>query len=126
MQVNQPYSYKVKSDSTRLKPATGIQGGYRYMTKTEDEVAFYMSMSWQGPAYRHYFDLSYTKAVPEVVGGAAVGIGLGYRYNDALVPHIDLRYQKLTIGVSYDINISTISASGIARDGVELALRIDF
>jgi type IX secretion system PorP/SprF family membrane protein len=126
MQVNQPYAYQVKSDSTRLKPDMGIQGGYRYITKTEDEVAFYMSMSWQGPAYRHYFDFEYSKAVPGVTGGAAVGIGLGYRYNDAIIPNLELRYQKMILAMSYDVNISTISAAGIARNGVELALRIDF
>lgn len=126
MQVNQPYAYKVKSDSTRLKPDIGIQGGYRYTTKEEDEVGFYMSMSWQGAAYRHYYELIYTKAIPGVPGGAAVGLGLGYRYNDALVPNVELRYQKLTLGILYDVNISTISASGIARNGVELALKMDF
>lgn len=126
IQVNKPYAYKVKSDSTRLKPDVGIQGGYRYTTKEEDEVGFYMSMNWQGPAYRHYYELIYTKAIPGIVGGAAVGLGLGYRYNDALVPNLELRYQKLTLGILYDVNISTISASGIARDGVELALKMDF
>jgi type IX secretion system PorP/SprF family membrane protein len=125
-QVNQPYSYQIKSDSTRLKADYSFQGGYKYTTATDDEVGFYMLMSWQGPAYRHYFDLSYTKAVPDVAGGAAVGVGLGYRYNDAIIPNIELRYQKMVIGILYDVNISTISASGIARDGVELALRFDF
>ncbi len=33
-----------------------------------------MSMAWQGPTYRHYFDVSYTKAIPSVPGGAAVGL----------------------------------------------------
>jgi len=126
MQINQPYAYKVKSDSTRMRPNIGFQGGYKFMTKTEDEVGFYASMNWEGPAYRHYFELIYTKAIPGIVGGAAVGAGLGYRYNDALVPNIELRYQKLELGILYDVNISTISASGIARDGVELALRMDF
>ena len=126
MQINQPYSYQIKSDSTRLKPAIGIQGGYRYTTKTDDEVAFYMSMSWQGPAYRHYYDFAYTKAIPGVPGGAGVGLGLGYRYNDALIPNLELRYQKMTLGFLYDINISTINAAGIARNGMEMALKIDF
>jgi len=126
MQVNQPYSYKIKSDSTRLKAAIGVQGGYRYTTRTDDEVGFFMSMSWQGPAYRHYYDFSYTKAVPGVAGGAAVGLGLGYRYNDAIIPNLELRYQKLVLGLLYDVNISTISAAGISRNGVEMALRIDF
>ena len=126
MQVNQPYAYKIKSDSTRLKPDIGIQGGYKFTTKDDDEVAFYMAMNWEGPAYRHYYELIYTKAIPGVAGGAAVGLGLGYRYNDALVPNVELRYQKLTMGILYDVNISTISASGIARDGLELALKMDF
>jgi|SRR6186713_97487 len=126
MQLNKPYSYKIKSDSTRLKPNIGVQGGYRYITKTDDEVAFYLSMNWQGPAFRHYYNFSYTKAIPGVAGGAAVGLGLGYRYDDALIPNIELRYQKLIVAILYDINISTINAAGISRNGVELALRIDF
>jgi hypothetical protein len=32
----------------------------------------------------------------------------------------------MVIGILYDVNISTISASGVARDGVELALKMDF
>ena len=126
MQTNQPYAYKIKSDSTRLKPIIGVQGGYKFTTKEDDEVAFYMAMNWEGPAYRHYYELIYTKPIPGVAGGAAVGLGLGYRYNDALVPNIELRYQKLTLGVLYDVNISTISASGIARDGLELSIKMDF
>jgi type IX secretion system PorP/SprF family membrane protein len=126
MQINQPYSYKIKSDSTRMKPDFGIQGGYRFTTKEEDEVAFYMAMNWQGPAFRHYFNFIYTKTVPGVTGGAAVGLGLGYRYDDAIIPNLELRYQKLIVGVLYDINISTINAAGIARNGVEMSLRIDF
>jgi len=126
MQINKPYSYKIKSDSTRLKTNFGVQGGYRYVTKTDDEVGFFMSMNWQGPAYRHYYNFSYTKSIPGVTGGAAVGLGLGYRYDDAIVPDVELRYQKLIIGILYDINISTISAAGITRNGLELALKIDF
>ncbi|MBS1663485.1 MAG: type IX secretion system membrane protein PorP/SprF [Bacteroidetes bacterium] len=125
-QVNQPYSYKIKADSTRMKTGFGVQGGYRYTTKTDDEVGFYMAMNWQGPAYRHYYNLSYTKPIPGVQGGAAVGLGLGYRYSDALVPNVELRYQKLILGILYDVNISSISAAGISRNGMELALKLDF
>lgn len=126
MQVNRPYSYKIKSDSTRLKQGLGIQGGYKFIAKTDDEVAFYMSMNWQGPAYRHYFDFCYLKAIPNVSGGAAIGVGLGYRYDDAIIPNLELRYQKIIIGILYDVNVSSISSAGIARTGLELALRMDF
>lgn len=126
MQVNKPYTYKVKADSTRLKTGFGVQGGYRYISKTDDEVAFYMSMGWQGPAYRHYFDFCYVKAIPGLPEKAGVGLGLGYRYNDAIIPNLELRYQKLILGILYDVNISDISAAGISRNGFELALRMDF
>ncbi len=52
MQVNQPYAYQIKSDSTRLKAGLGIQGGYKFLAKDEDEVAFYVHGSWRGLAYR--------------------------------------------------------------------------
>lgn len=126
MQINRPYSYKIKSDSTRLKQNVGVQGGYRYVTRDDDEVGVFASMNWQGPAFRHFFNFSYTKNIPNVPGGAAVGVGLGYRYDDALVPDVELRYQKLILAILYDINVSTISAAGISRNGVELGLRIDF
>jgi type IX secretion system PorP/SprF family membrane protein len=126
LQVNHPFTDKLKTDSLRLKTGIGIQGGYRYITSSDDEVAFYMNMNWQGPANRHFYELCYSKAIPNVPGGAAIGIGLGYRYTDAIVPSIELKYQKLIVGLMYDINISTISAAGIQRNGLELSLRIDF
>ena len=126
LQVNKPYTDKLKTDSLRLKMGIGVQGGYKYITSTEDEVAFYMIMNWQGGAYRHYFDLSYVKYLSSVQGGAAVGFGLGYRYDDALVPNVELRYQKFIFGLSYDVNISSINAAGLKRNGLELSVRLDF
>jgi type IX secretion system PorP/SprF family membrane protein len=126
MQLNKPYAYQVKSDSTRLKPGAGVQGGYRYIASSEDEVAFYLSMNWEGPAYRHYFDFCYLKSLPSVTGGAAVGLGVGYRYDDAIIPNLEIHYQKLIVGLLYDINVSSISAAGISRNGLELSLRMDF
>ncbi len=48
LQVNKPYTDKLKTDSLRLKVGIGVQGGYRYITPTDDEVAFYMILNWQG------------------------------------------------------------------------------
>jgi hypothetical protein len=125
MQINQPYTDKYKSPQFRLKPATGIQGGYKFINDDNDEMAFYMSMNWQGPAYKHFFQGTYCKAIPSIAG-AAVGLGLGYRYDDAIIPSIEFRYQKLIIGISYDVNISSLSAAGAERNGVELGIRIDY
>ncbi|NII29653.1 type IX secretion system membrane protein PorP/SprF [Pseudoflavitalea sp. X16] len=126
MHVNKPYTDKNKTKEYRLSQAWGVQGGYRFVTGLDDdECAFYASMNWQGKAYKHFFNGTWSTPVKQLPG-TAVGLGLGYRYEDALVPSIELRYVKLIVGISYDMNISDISASGIKRNGLELALRLDF
>jgi type IX secretion system PorP/SprF family membrane protein len=126
MHVNKPFTDKSKTKEFRLSQAWGVQGGYRFVTGIDDdECAFYASMNWQGKAYKHFFNGTYSTPLKKMPG-TAVGFGLGYRYEDALVPNIEIRYMKLILGVSYDINIAGVSASGIKRNGLELAVRLDF
>ena len=127
LQVNKPYlSNRQKSDTLRLKAGISVQGGYTYKTSNNDQLSVNMILNWQGPANKYFLNAAYSKSLPSVEGGASVGLGMGYRYNDAIVPNIELKYQKLTVGLLYDINISNISAAGISRNGLELALRLDF
>ena len=126
MHVNKPFTDQAKSKEFRLSQAWGIQGGYKFATGLDDdEIGFYASMNWQGRAYKHFFNGTYSTPIKQMPG-TAVGLGLGYRYEDALVPNIELRYMKLILGICYDVNISGISASGIKRNGLELAVRLDF
>jgi type IX secretion system PorP/SprF family membrane protein len=126
MHLNKPFTDQAKSKTFRLSQAWGIQGGYRFVPgQDDDEVGFFASMNWQGKAYKHFFNGTYSTPIKQMPG-TAVGFGLGYRYEDALVPNLELRYMKLILGISYDINISGISASGIKRNGLELAVRLDF
>lgn len=126
MHINKPYTDQAKTKTFRLSQAWGVQGGYRFVTGLDDdECGFYASLNWQGKAYKHFFNGTYSRPIKQIPG-TAVGLGLGYRYEDALVPNIELRYMKLILGIAYDINISTISASGIKRNGLELAVRLDF
>lgn len=48
--------------------------------------------------------------------------GVFYRWNDALVPVIKLSLNQLHIGLSYDVNISTLKPASYARGGAELTL----
>ncbi len=51
-------------------------------------------------------------------------IGAFYRWNDAIVPMMQIEYKRLlTIGVSYDVNISHLSAATRYRGGMELTLQ---
>ena len=53
---------------------------------------------------------------------AGFSFGTSYRLKDALIPYIGLDYQNLSIGFSYDINISKINSITNTRGGAEVSL----
>ena len=55
-------------------------------------------------------------------GDKSITGGLLYRWNDAVMPVIQLQLSKLTIGTSYDINVSKLTVASQARGGFELTL----
>jgi type IX secretion system PorP/SprF family membrane protein len=55
-------------------------------------------------------------------GNSSVTGGLLYRWNDAIIPVIQLELSKFTIGASYDVNISKLTVASQARGGFELTL----
>lgn len=72
----------------------------------------------------------------EMIGGALLGwrafkafsepeyevyVGAFYRYNDAIIPVLKLRYRHAAIGVSYDVNTSTLRQGSNMRGGLEIS-----
>lgn len=59
-----------------------------------------------------------------VVGDVAQTItgGILYRMNDAIIPVVQFRLNKLMIGMSYDINIDKLAAAAQNRGGFELTI----
>ena len=53
----------------------------------------------------------------------AVSLGGYYRYGDAVIPAILFEIKGFTIGVSYDVNISSLTQVSNGRGGVELSLK---
>jgi type IX secretion system PorP/SprF family membrane protein len=46
--------------------------------------------------------------------------GLFYRYQDAIIPTVKLKYKSLSIGLSYDVNVSTLTPASNAEGGLEI------
>lgn len=124
MHINRPFTDDAKTGEFRLRQALSVQGGYKYITPENNDCSFYMTLNWQGKAYKHFFNVSYFKAIEGIKGG--VGLGLGYRYDDAIVPAVEARYANATIALGYDVNVSDINAAGFKRNGVELAVKLEF
>ncbi|MBA3829517.1 MAG: PorP/SprF family type IX secretion system membrane protein [Taibaiella sp.] len=59
-------------------------------------------------------------------GSEAVAFGLAggffYRYDDAIVPVVKIKYKDYSFGVSYDVNISTLKAASVMRGGYEISV----
>lgn len=53
----------------------------------------------------------------------SVAIGGQYRYKDAIVPCLLMQYNTMAIGISYDINISTLTPASSRRGGPEISMR---
>lgn len=53
----------------------------------------------------------------------AVSFGCYYRYNDALIPCLQYEMARAAIGISYDVNISSLRKATIGRGGIEATLR---
>ncbi len=125
LNLNKPFTDDNKSVEFKLPIGYSAQGGYTYINEAKDEIAGHMSLNWHGGAYRHFFYGSYLKMVddeqPVMVGG-----GLGYRFEDAIVPAVEIQYQKMMLNISYDVNISSINAAGVRRNGLELMFRLNF
>ena len=52
----------------------------------------------------------------------AVGAGLWYRTKDALIAMTSIRYNRWTMGFSYDFNFSQLTPASQYRGGFEIAL----
>jgi type IX secretion system PorP/SprF family membrane protein len=55
-------------------------------------------------------------------GDKSITAGMLYRWNDAVIPVLQLELSKLTIGASYDVNISNLTVASQARGGFELTV----
>lgn len=72
----------------------------------------------------------------ETIFGAAIGFtvnkdfdqptdvyaGSFFRYGDALIPYAGLEFGSYRFGISYDVNVSRLSAASQRRGGIELSL----
>jgi len=49
-------------------------------------------------------------------------LGATYRYKDAIAPNIGIHFNGLVIGLSYDVNVSSLNAATSSRGGFELSM----
>lgn len=58
-----------------------------------------------------------------VYKGTTAALGAYYRLNDAIVPTLLIEYSNYSFGLSYDVNISGLTAASRGRGGFEISLK---
>ena len=122
--INRPFTDEQKTDAYRLAPTTGLQAGLTVKNEKE-QVGVYGVANLKAKAYEYLVGAIFRKIIDSDEKGddSSLGIGLALRLNDAVIPNLQLKLKKTTIGFHYDMNISGLKAAGYSRQGFELGLK---
>lgn len=122
--LNRPYTDELKTKAFRLKPTLGVQVGFTVKNEL-NQFGLYGITNWKAEAAEYLIGARVQHSLDEPSNGyegSAIGIGFAFRVRDAVIPNLQLKLNKTTIGIHYDINISGLSAAGYSRQGVELMI----
>jgi type IX secretion system PorP/SprF family membrane protein len=108
----------------RLNKKMVVNGGLSAATSDNDQMVFYLDYFVQGGSSQAQGGVLYKHEVEQVDDDFSTGFSLGafVRWNDAVMPVIKLDYYHLSIGLTYDVNISKLKAASHSRGGFETTL----
>ena len=114
----------MNDNEIRLNKKWVFNTGVSAYTNTYDRIVIYADYFMQGGdrlaqggfLYSHNFDHTGDNARLSLSGGAV------YRWKDALIPVVKINTEKLSIGLSYDVNTSKLKTASNYRGGFELTL----
>ena len=69
------------------------------------------------------FQLKEESKLTGLIKETAIRIGGYYRLQDAVIPAFIIEFANFALGVSYDFNVSTLSAASNAQGGIEISLK---
>ncbi len=80
-------------------------------------------MTTQAPFKEYILGGLYSKRLGEDEGPSyTVHAGVYYRYDDAIIPVMKFDVRKISFGISYDINVSSLAPASKNRGGFELSI----
>lgn len=109
-----------------LNSRTTLQGGGRLPTNQFNAFHFSANYSFQANANNLMFGGAYALNINyDEENPVNVYLGSWARFNnvsDALIPYVGLEFGDVQLGLSYDVNISSLQPASNSRGGLELSL----
>lgn len=122
--INRPYTNENKTEAYRLSPTVGVQAGMTIKSEY-DQFGVYGLMNLQADAYEYLLGATFNRILTKSEAnneGTAFGAGIALRVHDAIIPKVQLKFNKTVLCIHYDMNISGLKAAGYSRQAFELAI----
>jgi type IX secretion system PorP/SprF family membrane protein len=113
-----------KANDIRLNRKVVLNAGVSSATSETDRVILYLDYFRQGGNGQAQGGALYKHDLIQEDDDYTISISAGafIRWNDALIPVIKLDYYNLSIGATYDVNISKLAKASTGRGGFEFTL----
>ena len=117
------------SEAITLQPKVQFNAGYKMRVGANVEMTVEANYLKQG-AYsetvggamvRYSLD-ELINAEETAISQLSVGAGAFVRLNDAVIPYVQISYNHIDVGLSYDVNTSPLKTASQGRGGFELSL----
>jgi type IX secretion system PorP/SprF family membrane protein len=106
-------------NDNKIPMRTSIHGGIRFKMGSRSELIPHAVFLQQGNTNEIAAGMMCNLKIQE---GTDLLVGSLYRVDDAIAPNIGLHINGLTIGFSYDINISQLKTASSSKGGYELSI----
>lgn len=108
-------------DKVLLKPRSVINAGLSIETSEYDNFYIFGDYISQAGNRQGLMGLMYSHIIGQYMEDDNISLSLGafYRWGDAVIPAIKLNLHKVSLGISYDMNVSKLSRASQLRGGYE-------
>jgi len=114
----QPYDSFDKSKKLPMRFL--VHGGVRYRTNSNIDFTPNVMISMQET---HYNAIAGCNASYQLIDTyTSLEGGLSYRLDDAIVPYLGIGYKDFAFGVTYDVNMTSLSKVGPRKNALEFSL----
>jgi hypothetical protein len=122
--LNRP-NEAISTEENRLSPRLSVHSGFNFPVAERNRI--YLSALYMNSMITEelMFGTVFENYIPNVEYETSLYTGVYYRPNDAVIPYIGLGTTKMQLGLSYDINISSLKTATQSRGGFEISLQMN-
>jgi type IX secretion system PorP/SprF family membrane protein len=110
----------------RVQPRLTFHSGYNFPIADLNRIYFSGIYMKSMLAKEIAFGTVYESAIPSSNFESKLFTGVFFRVQDAIIPYVGFTNNKFQVGMSYDLNISSLKTATQSRGGFELSLLMIF